>query len=404
VKIEWKLKKGAWLKQAQLFHLSNAGHQTNPFPEASQRKIGARVTGSKCKMNTITRRSVLGSLALGSIYANFEQIKASQPNAAQWEKDKEIRFSFARQNALTKSAHVDFWSRPICPISYANQLPSELGRGMLFYGQRGQLQSKEPADLMSLQTLTECLRTRVSGNGQAAHVKTTALIALDSEWPSRFGPDWADILPALRGCYDRLIGHYHIPQRGFYHWKISMTKAAPDVSKFERFFTNAASQCDAVVFTSQSLMENDVHLPARASTEQLLGELMQRFSQVLFQDQIAGHVISTGNIKCQPKSPRMYALGSAGACKIFAHVYSGDLARQRELTFGSFGKPVRRPLVIGLGLDERSAERFLTQIRGSNIMFLNAQSASELDCDDENAEWLKFVTLWPFDPDHEPWP
>jgi hypothetical protein len=353
-------------------------------------------------MNTITRRSVLGSLALGSIYANVEQIEASQLNAAQWEKDKEIRLSFVRQNVLPQSAHVDFWSRPICPISYADQLPSEVGRGMLFYGQRAQLQSKEPADLMSLQTLTEWLRTRVR-NAQAAHVRTTALIALDSEWPNRFGPDWADILPAFRGCYDMLIGHYHIPQRGFHHWKLSMKEAVPDAG-FERIFTNVVSQCDAIVFTSQSLMENDMHLAAGASTEQLLGQIMQYFSRVLFQDQVAVDVISTGKTGSQPESPRIYSLGSAGASKTIPHIHPIDLERQRELTYRSFGKPVRRPLLIGLGLDERCAESILTQVRGSNIMFLNALNGPDLDRDDEDAEWLKFVTLWPFDPDYGPWP
>ena len=183
-----------------------------------------------------------------------------------------------------------------------------------------------------------------------------------------------------------------------------MAKAAPDISSFERVFTNAASQCDAVVFTSQSLMENDVHLPARASTERLLGEVMQRFSQVLLENEITRDIVSTGKVSQQSKTPRIYALGSAGASKTFPEVQSADLLRQRELTFSSFGKPVLHPLIIGLGLDERSAESIRTQVDHTNIIFLKARSAQELDVNDENAEWLKFVTLWPFDTDYGPWP
>ena len=118
-------------------------------------------------MNIITRRSFLGSLAVGSIYTNAEQIEASQLQAAEWEKDKEICWSIDRQNLLTHLDHVDFWSRPICPMRYAAQLPSEVGRGTLFYGESGKLQSKQPADLMSLQTLPEWLRAKVRMKGKA---------------------------------------------------------------------------------------------------------------------------------------------------------------------------------------------------------------------------------------------
>ena len=83
-----------------------------------------------------------------NIYANVDQIKASQLNAAEWEKDEGVRWSIVRQNALTQLGHVDFWSRPIRPLSYADQLPSEIGRGTLFYSD--DLRSQQPADLMPL--------------------------------------------------------------------------------------------------------------------------------------------------------------------------------------------------------------------------------------------------------------
>ena len=241
-------------------------------------------------------------------------------------------------------------------------------------------------------------------NVKSSRTKTTALIALDSQWPTATGLDWADILPAFRGCYDRLIGHYHINQRGFHHWKNSLKAGAPDASRFESFFTNAASQCDLVVFTSQSLLENDVHLLARASTESLVGELMQRFAQVLLDDEVAREIVPMRTTNFAPKRPRCYALGSAGASRTWPTVAPADLLRQRELTFSSFGKPILRPLIIGLGVDERSAEAIRRQITGSNMMFLNTARHFQPDCDNDSSEWLKFVTLWPFDPDYGPWP
>ena len=179
-----------------------------------------------------------------------------------------------------------------------------------------------------------------------------------------------------------------------------MMEGAPDAPCFERFFTSAALQCHAIVFTSQSLIENDVHLSARASTEILAGELLQRFAQVLLDDEVAREIVSMRTTSCAPKHPRCYALGSAGASKTYPTVGLADLVRQRELTFNSFGKPILRPLIIGLGLDERSAEGLRMQITTqTNMIFLNSSVAS-----DENTEWLKLITLWPFDPDYGPWP
>ena len=179
----------------------------------------------------------------------------------------------------------------------------------------------------------------------------------------------------------------------------------PDAPCFERFFTSAALQCDAIVFTSQSLIENDVHLSARASTEILAGELLQRFAQVLLDDEVAREIAPMRTTNCAPKHPRCYALGSAGASKTCPTVGLADLVRQRELTFSSFGKPILRPLIIGLGVDERSAETIRRQIaERTNMMVLNAPRTFRLDSYNDSVEWLKFVTLWPFDPDYGPWP
>ena len=326
-------------------------------------------------MDIITRRSFLGSLALGSIYPTVEQAAGSQLQAAERRAHtSDTHWSIAKQSSVAKLNRIDFWSKPLGGIRYADELPSEIRRGALFYGETGQplarpvltpANSSDPVILhrgTGVSTLAELLVTEVSVIAKSSRIKPTALIALDSRWSGRTGPDWADILPVFRKCYDRLIGHYHINQRGFHHWKNSMIEGAPDAPCFERFFTSAALQCDAVVFTSQSLIENDVHLSARDSTEILAGELLQRFAQVLLDDEVAREIAPMRTTNCAPKYPRCYALGSAGASKTYPTVGLADLLRQRELTFSSFGKPVLRPLIIGLGLDERSAECIRTQI------------------------------------------
>ena len=87
-------------------------------------------------MNILTRRGFLGSLAFGSIYPNVEQFPASQLQAVGGEAHpSDILWSIAKQNWSHHLNHVDFWSKPRCAIMYADQLPSEIGRGALFYGE-----------------------------------------------------------------------------------------------------------------------------------------------------------------------------------------------------------------------------------------------------------------------------
>jgi hypothetical protein len=147
-----------------------------------------------------------------------------------------------------------------------------------------------------------------------------------------------------------------------------------------------------------------MHLPARASTESLVGELMLRFSQALFDDDVIREIVPTGKTNREPRHPRVYALGSAGASRTYATIQPADLLRQRELVFSSFGKPIPRPLVVGLGLDEASAEFIQAQVSNTNIIYLTAKPPLSEGADLGSSEWLKFITLWPFDPDYGPWP
>ena len=224
------------------------------------------------------------------------------------------------------------------------------------------------------------------------------MLALDSRWPPASDFDWSRILPVFRRLYHRVIGHFHIERRGFHHWKQWLSKSPREISHFEEFFAKAAAYCDAVVLTSQSLIENDCHLPARASTESLVDKLMRRFGQVLLDEKILAEIspIETNSAK----QPRIFALGSAGASATAPRVTMADLLRQRELVFSSFGKPVLHPFLIATRADERCAESVRNQIEGSNILFLATQASARCNGD----PWFEFVTLWPFDYNFGPWP
>ena len=403
-------------------NLSMKMEEVQEFGSVSARgqKINRRLSNNNLNttmiMNQITRRSFLESLALGSIYPNVERAAGSQLEAAEGRAHtNDIRWSIAKQSSVAKLNRIDFWSKPLGGITYAGQLPSEIGRGALFYGETTELLANPnlarvgSSDHSSfhcgtgIKSLTELLRSKNCTN-KSSLARTTALIALDSQQAQPAGLDWANILPAFRGCYDRLIGHYHINHRGFHHWKKWLKEGRFETSNFERVFTSVASRCDAIIFTCQGLIENDVHLSARASIGSLVGELLRRFSGALLDDDVIHEIVPTGQTNCEPKHIRVYALGSGGATRTYPTIEPADLLRQRELVFSSFGKPVTRPLVIGLGLDEASADSIKNQVSNTNIIYLTSKSTPSERADLGSSEWLKFITLWPFDPDYGPWP
>src|SRR5262249_21312326 len=104
------------------------------IPEALKRqKMGSRASSSKSKMTIITRRSLLGSLALGSI-ANVEKPSALQLKGPEERTQSDgIIWTIARQYPSPNSVYVDFWSKPLCEIAYAAQLPLTVGRGKLMF-------------------------------------------------------------------------------------------------------------------------------------------------------------------------------------------------------------------------------------------------------------------------------
>jgi hypothetical protein len=209
-------------------------------------------------------------------------------------------------------------------------------------------------------------------------------------------------LPAFRR-YDHVIVHFHIEQRGFVHWKTALCGEWGDVSGFDQVFTELESQCDCLIFTSQSLAEYDQHLSARVSTGTLVSELMCRLGEALFDERLLAEIMLPKDMGDEA-SPRTFALGSAGASAFSPEVSLRDLTRQRELVFGSFGKPLRRPFLIATAASRPCTEKVEKEIAGSNIKLLKTATCTDPRGNGEFLEWFKFVTLWPFDWRYGAWP
>lgn len=308
-------------------------------------------------------------------------------------------------------SRIDFWSMPICTEPYAQNLNSQITRGTLVSQYKEDdlylhgslkyidelLDEKRASWLSHRHSYRGSINNAVlrSLNRSEPIRNSTALIALDSCGLHAQPLTWAEALSAFRSKYCRLIGHLHIPDRGFHHWKTRLSQS--NEQRFSEFFIPAASQCDAVILTSQSLLENDVYLPARQSTDMLVAELMVRLLRALGCDDVLERVAPL-----QGERPRTFALGSAGAHRNCAELELRDLLRQREIVFHSFGKPTSRPALIGLDLDRESEAKLQEQLLGSNMLLLNARTSPESSV--PGREWLEFVALWPFDPAYGPWP
>ena len=379
-------------------------------------------------MSIMNRRSFLRSLAASPFFAG--DVRSQNPQSGDIIADRRTgRWLIARQDCGPNTDYaVDFWSTTSCQINYASRLPSEIVRGVVWYDSETADDKSAPEPLDHTESLIEqqkfswlnaqCKFAVAEGrNGLSQALPNvfekepstcprprTALLALDSSFATATDPAWADIIPSFRRHYDRIIGHFHIVQRGFHYWQTALTGQPQGAFRFEQFFTKAASQCDAIIFTAQSLTESDEFLSARASTEELVAELMRRFGRALLDREIVTQVapIDTA-IADGTMHPRYFAIGSMGARMPSLSVQLGDLSRQRELVFCGFGKPVLRPLLIGLDINDDTAQRLHEDVtrKTSNIRFLKTTPSSGRV---QNLEWLEFVTLWPFDPDHYPWP
>ena len=365
-------------------------------------------------MKTIDRRTFLGSLAFSGIHASTAaptHTAQSDTGSHQHKPEKDLVWTVV-QHHPKPSNDIHFWSMPTCTVPYGSELDPRVTRGTLFLHYEGEdldsHSSLKYVDALLGQDRASWMARNCSCRGSISDAlslvlgdsklseNATALVALDSRGVGGEEVAWHDILPALRRHYPRIIGHFHIPDRGFHHWKTRLSQNNKEA--FSGLFTRAASQCDAVIFTSQSLLENDTYLPARGSTDMLVAELMTRLCRGLENNGVLEQMSAL-----QGKQPRMFALGSAGAHRHFASLNLADLARQREIVFASFGKPLARPLLVGLDLARTSEAKLQNQIAGSNLVLLAARSRVD-EVERLDPEWFKLFVLWPFDPDYGPWP
>ena len=194
-------------------------------------------------MTKINRRHLLKTVAATAMCAgvtsNLESAgRVQQPvinHLTSEAADEHDAWFIARQNCPHAGEHiVDFWSKPFCEVTHADYLPAEITRGMLWYEHSRDLyvNPQEVLDFVAsalrlpypqwpsqalytehfggTKSLSTPLRSLIGNNTERRSNSRTAFIAFDSQSYAPMEPDWADILPAFRCCYDRIIGHFHI--------------------------------------------------------------------------------------------------------------------------------------------------------------------------------------------------
>ena len=125
---------------------------------------------------------------------------------------------------------IDFWSKPYCAFDYADRLPPEISRGVLWYDDQpfdpdDPHPSLRHVDLLFTGTqnnwmndprlfvayrgtpedFPRAIKAFVGEKDRYGYRKKTALLALNSQSLANPDPDWAEMLPAFRRCYDLII-------------------------------------------------------------------------------------------------------------------------------------------------------------------------------------------------------
>ena len=230
----------------------------------------------------------------------------------------------------------------------------------------------------------------------------TALLALDS---TSCGPGWHGMRSAFASCYNSTVGLKHLGERGFAQEKrYSRTSSESD---FARAFLRDTSPCDTVIVTSSGLFEMDAGLCPRASTEDLVGELVRRLSYALMEPKILERIVGPRNTKSKP---RYFALGSAtlnAPFEPFLHLQT-MLDRQSAFVSASFAPLAADdlPLFIATSRDDDLEQRTgvmdvlarAAAISGyalSPDMFATVQ-APRYQVDTGRPGWLDLLVLWPF--------
>jgi hypothetical protein len=262
----------------------------------------------------------------------------------------------------------------------------------------------------SLETVSSALRSLIK-NESSNSTTRTAFLSLDSLSPSPMRePSWADVLPAFRSCYDHIIGHFHLPQRGLRQYRqfLNTHSHSDKGAYFQQFFTDAAVQCDAVILTSSALCERDFHCCPYASTEELVGQLMRQLGCALLTPAVLERVVGAGEAET-PRKPRLFALASLGLWTTddYFLAYPNALGWQSELVHCSFGSVIldEQPLHVVTAVANLQSDLVDEVRRAAGGSFFTTTTPSyEYDVEKLGHSILndlKMITLWPFEFDEE---
>jgi hypothetical protein len=363
----------------------------------------------------INRRHLLGSLAAVPFCPPaVSAAEPARPPAIRWRVTHGPGWYLTRETkAQDNDAAVDFWTNPLSDVDHFGYLPPEIARGVMCYeifdyavglvlgpGARffnaalfngRDTPRRDIFHLGRAKTLSSSLRHVIGKEGPR-----TAFIALDSLGPRR-EPGWADLLPAFRSCYDRIIGHFHLTERGLLRERESIERTF-GAEYFREYFIRAAEQCDAVILTSAALAEADLRCSPSASTGELVGNLVRQLGHALLTpaalDRLAG---APGS----PRKPRHFALGSLSLWTMDDYYINGRmlLDRQRDLVSG-FGAPVAGEdvLLVATAADDIHSplvDEF--RLSAGNSFFTTAKHVQEFGKGtDSTLNTLRMAVLWPF--------
>lgn len=383
-------------------------------------------------MNDIDRRCLLGSLAAttlcGSVASTIEPATAAdRPSAAHEGGQFPGGWLLARQYRPHHSDHVvDFWARPWRDIPYTQYLPQEIARGAIWYetlGRENSLESMDSAFNHYCFDWSEIPRRYAAHFGPAelfaatlrpliedvlsSSAVRTAFLSLDSVGPSR-EPGWAEVLPAFRSCYDHVIGHFHLPQRGLRQWRQFLNSHFTSTNEggyFREYFSNAAAQCDSVILTSAALAESDLICSRRASTEELVGRLMRHLGCALLTPAVLERIVRVGE-NGTVRKPRFFALSSLAVETMDDYYIYSDLMirRQADLVRGSFGEGTGEHFLLVATAAEDLNSGLVDEIRraAAGSFFTTSTPAHEVEKRDVGfLNMLQMITLWPFEFDEE---
>jgi hypothetical protein len=379
---------------------------------------------------TIDRRHLLGSLAaaavcppVASAHAAAPTIKTRVEHEGRQSPEGWFLVRECRQRPIDHV--VDFWARPFGDVAYTEHLSSEITRGAMWYDAfdqpdcqtheaigRSFIHPRQCASCSNhFDALSSVLRYLLENKASNSTART-AFLSLDSLSPSPMRePSWADVLPSFRSCYDHIIGHFHLPQRGLRQWRKFLnghlhSKSGRDY--FREFFTDAAAQCDAVILTSSALCERDFRCSPYASTEELVGKLMRHLGCALLTPAVLERIVGTGEAGTLRK-PRFFALASLGLWTTddYFLAYPNALGWQSELVYSSFGDaiPGERPLLVATAVENLQSDLAdeVRRVSGGSF-FTTTTPAHEYEGEKLGYPTLndmKMIALWPFQFDED---